>query len=133
MFEQANGSKEIRDHRITTPPFSDFGAFVADHEAGFAQEQFEDRESQPVAWELETPFLAAARGSAAGNATGTRGVHRDDRGLRDPSFRRPEQLVGTLDPKAKSARAGPRKPRRQRPTTPGGSFPPSRLSGACHA
>jgi hypothetical protein len=61
MFNRANGSEEIRDHRMTAPPFSDFGAFAADREA---HEQFEDRESLPAALELETPFLAARIGSA---------------------------------------------------------------------
>jgi len=96
MFERANGSEEIRDHRITTPPFSDFGAFVADREAEFAQEQFEDREPQSVTWELETPFLAAASSGSAADATAPEleAFAEMTAELKDPSFRESlEQLA----------------------------------------
>lgn len=96
MFERANGSEEIRDHRITAPPFSDFGALAADREAGLAQEQFEDRESLPVTWELETPFIAVARsGSAAEASAPELEVFAElTAELKDPSFRESlEQLV----------------------------------------
>jgi hypothetical protein len=96
MFERANGAEEIRDHRIAAPPFSDFGAFVADREAEFAQEQIEDRESLPVAWELETPFLAAANSGSAAEATAPEleAFAELTAELKDPSFRESlEQLV----------------------------------------
>lgn len=96
MFERANGTEEIRDHRIITPPFSDFGAFAADREAELAQEQFEDRESLPVAWELETPFLAAARSGSAAETTAPEleAFAELTVELKDPSFRESlEQLA----------------------------------------
>ena len=93
MFERANGSEEIRDHRMTAPPFSDFGAFAPDREA---QEQFEDRESPPAAWELETPFLGTASGGSAAEAATPEleAFSELTAELKDPSFRESlEQLA----------------------------------------